>query len=86
MKPDFEQRFTVYAVARRGRGETDATAGHTLDDESLDVESPQALYATDALAAVLPAATIGALPGQAHEGMTTAPAMYAEAVSRFLLD
>jgi hypothetical protein len=25
------------------------------------------------------------LPGQAHEGMTTVPAMYAESVSRFLL-
>jgi pimeloyl-ACP methyl ester carboxylesterase len=27
VKPLFETRFTVYAVARRGRGETDATAG-----------------------------------------------------------
>jgi len=26
------------------------------------------------------------LPGQAHEGMTTAPQMYAESVSRFLLE
>jgi pimeloyl-ACP methyl ester carboxylesterase len=49
-------------------------------------ESPRHLYVTDALAAVLPDARIGELPGQAHEGMTTAPEMYAEAVSRFLLD
>jgi pimeloyl-ACP methyl ester carboxylesterase len=37
VKPLFEQQFTVYAIARRGRGETDATEGHSLDDESRDV-------------------------------------------------
>ena len=48
-------------------------------------ESPRHLYVTDALAAVLPDVRIAELAGQAHEGMTTAPEMYAEAVSRFLL-
>ncbi|HJQ61130.1 MAG TPA: alpha/beta hydrolase [Vineibacter sp.] len=48
-------------------------------------ESPRALYVTDALAAVLPDVRIESLAGQAHEGMTTAPEMYAAAVSRFLL-
>ena len=48
-------------------------------------ESPGDLYVTDALAAVLPHARIGILQGQAHEGMTTAPEMYASAVSAFLL-
>ena len=48
-------------------------------------ESPRHLYATDALAAALPNVRIEELPGQAHEGMTTAPEMYAEAVIRFLL-
>lgn len=218
VKPLFEQQFTVYAIARRGRGETDATEGHSLEDESRDVvaviqsvgepvfllghshgahvalaaaatippsvrklvlyeapsprvigegalarlealaeagrwedlavtffrdtlcvpveeldelrttelwppivgdaeaslrdlralsrydfkadrfrdlhvpvllqvgtESPRDLYVTDALAGVLPDVRIEQLPGQAHEGMTTAPEMYAEAVSRFLL-
>lgn len=218
VRPLFEQTFTVYAIARRGRGDTDATQGHSLDDESLDVvtliqaidepvfllghsygahtalaaaakipervrklvlyeapwpslinkdalsrlemlahngdwegfagsffcnqlqvpveelellrttehwppiisdavaslgdlralnryrfsveqfsqlqvpvllqigsESPRNLYVTDALAAVLPNVCIEALPNQAHEGMTTAPDLYAEAVSRFLL-
>lgn len=218
VKPLFEQQFTVYAIARRGRGETTATVGHSLDDESQDVaaliqainepvfllghsygaqvalaaaarvpdcvsklvlyeapyphaisqdalahlkrlaqteqweefavaffrdtllvpievldelrttedwrsivadakaslgdlqalvrydfnvdrfrelqvpvllqigtESPRDLYITDALANVLPNVRIEALPDQAHEGMTTAPQMYAEAVSRFLL-
>ena len=177
VKPLFEKQFTVYAMARRGRGETDTTIGHSLEDESLDVvalmqsigepvfllghsygaqtalaaaaqvpdrtrklvlyeapwphvvgkaamgrleelaqagdwegfavtffrdtlfvpveevpvmlqigtESPRHLYVTDALAAVLPHVRIEALSGQAHEGMTTAPEMYAEAVSRFLL-
>ena len=51
----------------------------------IGTESPRDLYVTDALAAVLPDARIEALPGQAHEGMTTAPELYAEAVSRFLL-
>lgn len=218
VKPWFEKRFTVYAVARRGRGETDATEGHSLVDEGMDVvplirsiaepvfllghsygahaalaaaaaipdrvrklvlyeppwphilggqglarleklaqagdwddfaitffrdslfvpasdleelrttplwppiitdaratlgdlralsrydfdvgrfrelhlpvllqigtESRRDLYVTDALAAVLPDVRIEELPGQAHEGMTTAPQMYAEAVSTFLL-
>lgn len=37
VKPLFETQFTVYAIARRGRGETDATEGHSLKDESSDV-------------------------------------------------
>ena len=48
-------------------------------------ESRRDLYVTDPLAAVLPDVRIGELPGQAHEGMTTAPEMYIEAVTRFLL-
>lgn len=51
----------------------------------LGTESPRGLYVTDVLAAALPNACIEELPGQAHEGMTTAPRMYAEAASRFLL-
>jgi pimeloyl-ACP methyl ester carboxylesterase len=47
-------------------------------------ESPGSLYVTDALAACLPGARIETLPGQAHEGMTTAPEMYAASVIRFL--
>jgi pimeloyl-ACP methyl ester carboxylesterase len=37
VRPLLEKRFTIYAVARRGRGETDATEGHSLDDEGRDV-------------------------------------------------
>jgi pimeloyl-ACP methyl ester carboxylesterase len=51
----------------------------------IGTESPRDLYVTDALAAVLPDVRVEELHGQAHEGMTTAPEMYAEAVSRFLL-
>ncbi len=51
----------------------------------IGTESPRELYATDTLAAVLPDVRIEALPGQAHEGMTSAPWMYAQAVARFLL-
>ena len=47
--------------------------------------SPRHLSVTDALAAVLPHVRIEALLGQAHVGMTTAPQMDAEAVSRVLL-
>ena len=35
--PALRQRFTLYAVARRGRGGTDATTGHTIEDEARDV-------------------------------------------------
>ncbi|HSB14801.1 MAG TPA: hypothetical protein VLE22_10095 [Bryobacteraceae bacterium] len=34
VKPILEKRFTVYAIARRDRGETDATEGHSLEDEA----------------------------------------------------
>ena len=51
----------------------------------IGTKSPCDLYVTDALAAVLPDVRIEELTGQAHEGMTTAPKTYAEAVSRFLL-
>jgi pimeloyl-ACP methyl ester carboxylesterase len=47
--------------------------------------SPRQRYVSGALAAVLPDAQLGELEGQAHEGMTTAPRMYADAVIAFLL-
>jgi pimeloyl-ACP methyl ester carboxylesterase len=37
VKASFEKRFTTLPVARRGRGETDATRGHLLEDEARDV-------------------------------------------------
>jgi pimeloyl-ACP methyl ester carboxylesterase len=37
VRPLLERAFTLFAVARRGRGETDATTGHTLEDEARDV-------------------------------------------------
>lgn len=37
VKPMLADRFTVYAIARRGRGSTDATVGHQLTDEIADV-------------------------------------------------
>ncbi len=37
VKPLLEKRFAVHAIARRGRGETDRTEGHGLEDESWDV-------------------------------------------------
>lgn len=49
-------------------------------------ESPRQLYVTDALAAVLPDVRIDQLAGQAHEGMTTAPAQYVQSVTHFLSD
>src|SRR5262245_10482405 len=51
----------------------------------IGTEGPRDIYVTDALAAALPEVSIQELPGQAHEGKTTARAMYAEAVSRALL-
>ncbi|HEX2137574.1 MAG TPA: alpha/beta hydrolase [Microvirga sp.] len=37
IRPLLANQFTLYAIARRGRGETDATAGHSIEDESWDV-------------------------------------------------
>ncbi|MCC6792160.1 MAG: alpha/beta fold hydrolase [Thermomicrobiales bacterium] len=48
-------------------------------------ESPREIYVTDALAAVLPDARISMLTGQAHEGMTTAPAQFVDALAEHLL-
>jgi hypothetical protein len=31
--PLFEKQFTVYAISRRGRSETDVTEGHSLEDD-----------------------------------------------------
>jgi pimeloyl-ACP methyl ester carboxylesterase len=47
--------------------------------------SPRELYVTDRLAAVLADARVAELAGQAHEGMTTAPELYAAQVRSFLL-
>jgi pimeloyl-ACP methyl ester carboxylesterase len=37
VQPLWRHRFRVYAVARRGRGTTDATQGHSVEDEARDV-------------------------------------------------
>ncbi|AKF03431.1 putative hydrolase [Sandaracinus amylolyticus] len=49
-------------------------------------ESVRARYMTDALADTVRDARVVALGGQAHEGMTTAPHLFAEVVERFLLE
>jgi pimeloyl-ACP methyl ester carboxylesterase len=46
-------------------------------------ESPHQLYVTDTLVGVLADSRIETLVGQAHEGMTTAPALYASTVIGF---
>jgi len=37
VKPILRERLTIYSIARRGRGETDATQGHRLEDEVSDL-------------------------------------------------
>jgi pimeloyl-ACP methyl ester carboxylesterase len=49
-------------------------------------ESPREIYLTDTLAAILPDARIQTLEGQAHEGMTTAPELFVDALDQFLLE
>ncbi len=39
IKPLLAERFTVYAIARRGRGKTDATEWHSVMDEAEDVST-----------------------------------------------
>ena len=34
--PLLRDRFSLYAIARRGRGQTAATTGHTVEDEAMD--------------------------------------------------
>jgi pimeloyl-ACP methyl ester carboxylesterase len=48
-------------------------------------ESPPDLWATKFLANVLPDVRIDSLEGQAHEGMTTAPELFTDTISKFLL-
>jgi pimeloyl-ACP methyl ester carboxylesterase len=37
VRPLLEKRFSIYAVDRRGRGETDATKSHGVEDEAHDI-------------------------------------------------
>lgn len=37
VKPMLDAQFTVYAIDRRGRGETSTTEGHTIPEEAQDV-------------------------------------------------
>jgi pimeloyl-ACP methyl ester carboxylesterase len=85
----------IVADARASSQDLRAVSGHRFDSRrfaDLDVpvmlqigsESPRDLYVTDALAAVLPDVRIETLAGQAHEGMTTAPELYAHSTMRFL--
>jgi pimeloyl-ACP methyl ester carboxylesterase len=48
-------------------------------------ESPADFYVTDALASVLPDATVDSLAGQGHDAVITGPVQFAESVRRFLL-
>jgi pimeloyl-ACP methyl ester carboxylesterase len=86
----------IIVDARASLGDLRALTAHDFEAErfsglgcpvllQIGSESPRNLYVTDALAAVLPDARIEPLAGQAHEGMTTAPALYARSVITFLL-
>ena len=86
----------IVADARATLGDLRALAAYQFQPRrfaGLDVpvmlqigsESPRELYATDALAAVLRNVRIDTLAGQAHEGMTTAPELYARRTTEFLL-
>jgi pimeloyl-ACP methyl ester carboxylesterase len=80
---------SIHDITALTKYDFDAARYRDLDMQVLlqtGSESPRDLYVTDALAAALPHASIGVLAGQAHEGMTTAPDMYLEAVRLFLLD
>jgi pimeloyl-ACP methyl ester carboxylesterase len=52
----------------------------------IGTESAREVYLTDALVAVLPDVRVTALTGQAHEGMTTAPDQFVDAIAAFLLE
>ena len=48
VQPDLRQNFTTCAIARRGRGETDATRGHSVEDEASDADAPTELQGSSA--------------------------------------
>jgi pimeloyl-ACP methyl ester carboxylesterase len=84
----------IVADARASLGDLCALHAYRFDPARFDglnvpvllqigSESPRDLYVTDALAAVLPDARIDTLAGQAHEGMTTAPELYVDAMLQF---
>jgi hypothetical protein len=88
---------TWIADAANSLNDLRALVNYTLDFEhfrsltlpvllQIGTESPREIYITDAIAEVLPNAHIAEPRGQAHEGMTTAPEMYAEQLTAFLLD
>jgi pimeloyl-ACP methyl ester carboxylesterase len=80
---------TLHDLRALSRHRLDVARYGTLDmpvQLLVGTRSPREIYVTDALAAVLPDARITELDGQAHEGMTTAPAQFVAAISRFLLD
>jgi pimeloyl-ACP methyl ester carboxylesterase len=84
------------ADARATLGDLHALIRHTVVPERyrmlsmpvlllVGTESPRDLYLTDALAENLPNARVVELTGQAHEGMTTAPTQFVEAIVPFLV-
>lgn len=79
---------TIHDLRALSRYQFDVDRFRTLAAPTMlqiGADSPRGYYTTDALAHTLSDARIEALPGQAHEAMTTAPGMYAESVSKFLL-
>jgi pimeloyl-ACP methyl ester carboxylesterase len=94
--PNSELWPSIVADAKATLGDVRALSHYPFDPDrfrelsipvmlQIGTESPRDRFVTDALAAILPDVRIEELPGQAHEGMTTAPKLYAESVSRFLL-
>lgn len=83
-----DARATLNDLRALVKHEFDVARFRSLDIPVLlliGTESPRDIYLTDTLDAILPNATIVALEGQAHEGMTTAPEQFFDAVSEFLL-
>jgi alpha-beta hydrolase superfamily lysophospholipase len=74
--PALEEHFCIYAVDRRGRGESGDGSAYALDRESEDIAIDRAL----------PNSRIGVMPGQQYLAMYTAPDLFLREVLTFLVE
>jgi pimeloyl-ACP methyl ester carboxylesterase len=91
--PTLAEHFSVYAVDRRGRGESGDSASYAVEREYEDIAAllliggdspPLFKAASEAVDAALPNSRIAVMPGQQHVAIDTAPNLFVHEVLTFL--